>query len=219
MKLLITICVCFILSFAHGQNRSVMVGPVISYDHYAIKLVNTYSSTVKYPITISCGLEYSYSANRILIGVKALTAKRVYALTRYTQPLNPSNPTVTSRIEVSARYFTLPITLSYQLIRTNRLRLYAGVGLVTEWVPGTFSGELFDSQGNSSLIDLPDTGVGHNNLVVGGNIQGVARYYLTDNLVVQLEPTFRFFPEIQTPYTLGNRKGFNTLLTVAFKLH
>jgi hypothetical protein len=220
MRKLVTVWMIFALSSAFGQDRSFTVGPVISYDHHLINLTNVNSRVVNYPNSVSYGIDFSFLRNRTLISVKTLTAKRRYSVTDYAQNHNDPNindPFITDRVEVSAQYYTLPVTVSYQVIKANRLQLFVGAGLTAEWVPSTFKRKLFNSQSSSLPTILPNVNLG-SNFVIGGNLQSVVRYQIADLLLLQLEPTFRFFPEVNTPYIVGNRKEFCALLTLAIKL-
>ncbi|SFF39437.1 hypothetical protein [Spirosoma endophyticum] len=215
MKYVIILWMFFTLSIAQGQNSSLTIGPVISYDYYATKLTNGYSSNIKSINSISYGIGLSYLKNRWLFDLKATTAERTYLLTTYVPYVPPSGENKTDRVTSRAQYYTFPLTASYRIAEANKFQLFVGAGLLTEWVPNAFKYEFLDAQGTvPPTINNPPTAI-----YFGGILQSTVRYYLNKSLLLQLEPTFRYLPEVQTSFGFGNRKGISALLTVAYKFN
>lgn len=221
MRALLLLCWIWLIGLSlptQAQNRGFAIGPVISFDESTSKIQNGYLSRIKYIDSFSYGVDVSYLANRVLIDVQLLTLERRYdALTDF-KPVDLQDPFVLSRIRISARSYTLPVTFSYRFNKSERLQLFAGVGAIAEWVPGTFERQSFDVLNRNSSIVIPTDASTGNNFVVGVSLQAKARYHLNHRLLIQLEPTLRYFPDVKTPYVSGSRTGISGLLTVAYKI-
>jgi hypothetical protein len=207
-----------------AQNNTFTFGPAIGLDQFistpkpappsspgAIIDKNT---LIHYKTGLLYGLEASYSLKRLLVNARLLTTKRLYEVTSFIN-YDPNFPV---RVAVKARYYSLPFTVSYLLKHTDRSQLYAGVGLVPEWISGDFNRVSYAVAGSGRAYQLePEQPTKAFSL--GSSIQMVGRYSVSRHLLLQAQPAWHYFQQINTPFATTDNSSFSLSISVAYKLN
>lgn len=203
---------------AQAQTRGLFVGPAVSLDQFTRSQAQTnQSADIRYVSSISYGIDVSYQTNRIILDARLLTAQRSYDLLTNFRPIDINDPLLLARVRVSTRSYALPIGLSFRLTQNSRVQVFAGIGALTEWMPGPFSRKSFDLLDRPSMRTIFDP-VNTQTFAFGGSVQAKVRYPLTDRLLVQFEPAVRYFPSVQTPYVSYDKTGVSALLSMGYSV-
>ncbi len=217
-RFIFSICIASLCCFSplHAQNRYWSLGPVVSLDQYKVNLPSGVNgAAIKNPVALSYGVDLSYTVKQLLFDVKILTSKREY---RYSQtyPIT-SSPNITTYSTITARYLLIPVTVSYRLIAGNRFNVFAGVGAIGEWLPGSFKS--YKTNKDGMILSEPGANADtEQTFRLGGNAQVVFRFSLSNKLLFSLEPSYHLVSRVAVPVGYTNRNAFSGLLSVAYKL-
>ncbi len=183
-------------------------------------------STITYKAGFMYGIQGSYLLNRLLINASLLTTKRVYDVTgQYRLGVGSSSILLPALVEVKARYYSFPITVSY-LVKTvsnigcnhNNIQLFVGAGIVPEWISGSFARESYDVYGSGNVLILdPEKPI--KSSLLGSCMQVTGRYNLSQRLVLQAQPSLYYFRTISTPFASTNNSSFRMLASVSYRLN
>jgi len=105
----------------YAQGQGLAIGPVAALDQlsatvkpYTRLWPNDPTAAITYKTGLAYGLGATYLRNRWLLGARLFTTQRVYNSTGHI-PLapGPNAPFSLDRVQVDARYYFLPVTVSY----------------------------------------------------------------------------------------------------------
>ncbi|MFD2938326.1 hypothetical protein [Spirosoma flavum] len=172
--------------------------------------------SIKYKAGFLFGVDGSYQVSRFLINARLLTTKRIYqAITQYQFG---SGPTTTGAVVVGAHYLFVPLTVSYLIKSGKRLQLYAGGGIVPEWISGSFDRKSFDIYGSGHFIILsPEKPT--KPFSVGSCLQLTGRYDLDSRFILQVQPAFYYFSKVETPFSTTDNSSFRVSASVCYRLN
>ena len=201
---------------SYGQGNRFAMGVVTSFDTYLSQsrpnptlLRTDYFSSVGY------GIDLSYKSGFWLFNARFLTSERKYDQLYDIRVVNPDDIVITTKARNTGRYYSIPLTVSYQLNRSHKLQVFGGMGIVTEWVGRQIRVETYKALGGPTSVPSYET---EPNALVGGSLQVVLRYHLTNRFLLQLEPALRYFPQDQSTFYGKPGATANVLLSVGYKL-
>ncbi|MFD2937561.1 hypothetical protein [Spirosoma flavum] len=208
----------------NAQDSSFTVGPVIGVDQFlsADSPLNDPASItptyIRYKAGFMYGVEGSYRINRLLIDARLLSTKRVYqVISQYQFGSGPNSTTSTGAVEVAAQYISLPLTISYRLKTIKHIQLFAGGGIVPEWINGSFARKSFDIYGSGHFVRLePEKPA--KPFSVGGCLQLTGRYDLDARFILQVQPAFYYFSKVGTPFATTDNSSFRVSASVCYRL-
>jgi len=219
-RLLLIAGVCLLAQLANAQSvpsRSFMLGPSVGFDQ--VSYINgtgyvrapTYSS----PTGLNLGIDAAYHVNRLLFGAKVLYTNR---LSRSDSPPNPPNPEdYISAVETDLHVLTVPLSISYRLMREGRFRWYVGANIAAEYLLSTSKSRLYggtyslgDLQFNKSNFGRP--------LNIGYGAQTTLQYQLIPHISLQVEPALRYYPSGGFPIRGYSSYQFQGAFSILFKV-
>ena len=218
------LCVICLSQMVYAQPRRITVGPVVGVDQFlsspkpVTSLTVAKNTAVTYNPGLSYGIEGTFAHNKFLIDARLLTTNRSYDVTSELQ-LSPgsSSPLLPVRVSVKARYYSLPLTVSYRITTQNHIQIFAGAGIVPEWISGAFSRTSYDILGSGRATRL-DPENPAKAFAIGGSLQVIGRYELSPRFLAQIQPAFHFFSKVQTPFATTDNSSFSVGLSVGYRL-
>lgn len=207
-----------------AQANSFLFGPSVGIDQFLAKPkpVNTAgfdkNTLIHYKSNYLYGVEAAYSMSRILLNARLLTTRRMYEL-------KGIHPLITGpfpfHVSVQARYVAVPLTVSYLIKTVDKLHVYAGVGVVPEWIIGDFNLTSYAVGGvgssGSGYPLAPETPTTPFSL--GGSLQLIARYDISKRWTLLAQPTFHYFSNRNTPFVPTNNSSFSLSTSIAYRLY
>lgn len=207
-------------SLAKAQNKIIVLAPLIGLDQLGpkrtpiVSMGTAQNVAVVYKTGILYGVEGSYVIKRMLLSGQVTTTNRTYEATGDYN----GQATLPIRVNVQARYFSLPLTVSYLLKARGPLQYYAGVGILPELISGPFESTSYDILGSGRSIRLaPQTP--SKPFSVGALIHIRARYGLSERIVVQLQGEFRYFNRIENPFITTDNTSSSVSASVGYRLY
>ena len=207
-------------SLLQAQDKLFYVGPAIGVNHFLARSISFSSptglngSTTNYKPSFLYGLEGNYANKRFLWNARFLTTQRVYEVSApYIY-----NPSLLVRLGVKARYFSLPLTISYKLKTIQRFDIFAGVGLVPEWSGGRFDRISYDILGSGVAFSL-DPQKPNKAFQMGGSLQVIGRHTVNRRLMLQLQPALHYFKKMDTPFAKTTNSSLSLSLSVSYVLN
>lgn len=208
-----------LLNTAKAQDKTFVLGPIIGLDQITPNRTPVVSTgiaqnvAVVYKPGVLYGLAGSYSIRRILLSGQLTTTNRIYEATGQYQ----GNPNLPVRVSVQARYFSLPLTVSYLVKSRGPMQLYAGVGLIPELISSQFKPTSYDIMGSGIAVRLepqkPSKPFSLGSLV---HIRG--RYVLNSQILIQLQGEFRYFTKIENPFITTDNSSFSLAASIGYML-
>ncbi|WP_177236826.1 hypothetical protein [Spirosoma endophyticum] len=177
-----------------------------------------FPGSIKYKAGFLYGLQGTYKLDRWLVDACLVVTKRVYqVITQYQFGSGTTRITSTGAVEVAAQYFSVPLTVSYLIKTIKQVQIFAGGGIIPEWIQGSFSRKSFDIYGSGHFIML-DPEKPANAFSMGGCLQLTGRYALDSRFVLQVQPAFHYFSKRDTPFTATDNSSFKLSASVCYRL-
>ena len=216
--------ICCTLGPVCAQDSTFTLGPVIGVDQFLSAPVQLTGPTIvlpgsiKYKAGFLYGLQGTYKLDRWLIDARLMTTKRVYQVITQYQFGSGSTPiTSTGAVEVAAHYLSAPLTVSYLIKTFKHVQLFAGGGIVPEWIQGSYTRKSFDIYGSGHFIWL-DPEKPATAFSMGGCLQLTGRYDLDSRFVLQVQPAFHYFSKLDTPFAATDNSSFKLSASVSYRL-
>ena len=218
------LCIIRISQTVYAQPGSITIGPVLAVDQFlsSPKPVTNpavaKNTAVTYNPGFMYGIEGSFVINQCLIDARLMTTNRSYDVISELQ-VSPgsSSSFLPVRVSVKARYYSIPLTVSYHITTQNHIQIFAGAGVVPEWISGSFSRTSYDILGSGRSIRL-DPEAPAKAFAIGGSLQLIGRYEVIPQFLVQIQPAFHFFSKAQTPFATTDNSSFSVGLSVGYRL-
>lgn len=199
-------------------TRLFMLGPTVGIDQMSYINTGGYvgSPTYSSPTGLYVGIDASYQENRLLIGAKVLYMNR---LSRVKSPPNPPNPEdYVNATETDLQVLTVPLSISYRLLRGSRFQWFIGGNIGVEYLLSTSRTRYYmndDTVLGTLQLSKRDFGKSVN---IGYGTQTTFRYQLTSLISLQAEPALRYYPGGGFPTKVYSNYQFQGALSILFKV-